>query len=407
MILLSWLFASAGSLLFGMSVLQMFGWGMMHNAGFFLPMLAVSLAAAIGIRLLKRRRMLVCVPATIAQWVICSYITMRCGADHTALIPSLLAAGFIPYHLLMLCQEPGEEYPPTIWYLGLLLHGLSLFLLRTDYFAGAKSFFQTTALLYVIFVIFALNELALSHGMAGDRRPSPLMRWRNRIRAGLLALGLTIACNLKSIARAAEAAANFFKMIIAAILRYLFRERPAEYVQESSGGGIDLSELAGEIKETPLFWKILEKVMYAVALVMCVALTILIVKKLIRLAKKAVRFLIAQLRRYAGQVNHAYEDTVESLVDWGEMRRAFRIRREKKMKPAPVNWAQLSPRESVRMRYKLLRGKTKAASYLTARQVIKTEKINAQAADLYDKARYSGAEITQADAEKMKELLRG
>lgn len=407
MILLSWLFASAGSLLFGMSVLQMFGWGMMHNAGFFLPMLAVSLAASIGIRLLKRRRMLVCVPATIAQWVICSYITMRCGADHTALIPSLLAAGFIPYHLLMLCQEPGEEYPPTIWYLGLLLHGLSLFLLRTDYFAGAKSFFQTTALLYVIFVIFALNELALSHGMAGDRRPSPLMRWRNRIRAGLLALGLTIACNLKSIARAAEAAANFFKMIIAAILRYLFRERPAEYVQESSGGGIDLSELAGEIKETPLFWKILEKVMYAVALVMCVALTILIVKKLIRLAKKAVRFLIAQLRRYAGQVNHAYEDTVESLVDWGEMRRAFRIRREKKMKPAPVNWAQLSPRESVRMRYKLLRGKTKAASYLTARQVIKTEKINAQAADLYDKARYSGAEITQADAEKMKELLRG
>ena len=152
--------------------------------------------------------LLACVPATIAQWVLCSYITMRCGADHTALIPSLLVAAFIPYHLLMLCQEPGEEYPPTIWYLGVLLHGLCLFLLRADYFAGAKTFFQTTALLYAVFVIFALNELSLSHGMAGDRRPSPLMRWRNRIRAGILALGLTIACNLKSIARAAEAAAR-------------------------------------------------------------------------------------------------------------------------------------------------------------------------------------------------------
>lgn len=407
MILLSWLFASAGSLLFGMSVLQMFGWGMMQNAGFFLPMLAVSLAAAILIRLMKRRRMLACVPATIAQWVLCSYITMRCGADHTALIPSLLVAAFIPYHLLMLCQEPGEEYPPTIWYLGVLLHGLCLFLLRADYFAGAKTFFQTTALLYAVFVIFALNELSLSHGMAGDRRPSPLMRWRNRIRAGILALGLTIACNLKSIARAAEAAANFCKMIIAAILRYLFREKPTEYVQESGRGGMDLSALAGEIKETPLFWRILEKIMYVVALIMCVALAYLMIKKLIELTKKAVRFLIAQLRRYAGQVNNAYEDTVESLMDWGEMRRVFRIHREKKMKPAPVNWAQLSPRESVRMRYKLLRGKTQPASHLTARQVIKTEKISAQAADLYDRARYSDAKITAADADKMKEMLRG
>ena len=106
-------------------------------------------------------------------------------------------------------------------------------------------------------------------------------------------------------------------------------------------------------------------------------------------------------------MNNAYEDTVESLMDWGEMRRAFRIHREKKMKPAPVNWAQLSPRESVRMRYKLLRGKTQPASHLTARQVIKTEKISAQAADLYDRARYSDAKITAADAEKMKEMLRG
>ena len=196
-------------------------------------------------------------------------------------------------------------------------------------------------------------------------------------------------------------------MIIAATLRYLFREKPTEYLQEGGNGGMDLSALAGEIKETPLFWRILEKIMYVVALIMCVALAYLMIKKLIELTKKAVRFLIAQLRRYAGQVNNAYEDTVESLMDWGEMRRAFRIHREKKMKPAPVNWAQLSPRESVRMRYKLLRGKTKAASHLTARQVIKTEKISAQAADLYDRARYSDAEITQADAEKMKEMLRG
>lgn len=406
MILLSWLFVSAGSFLFGASVLQLFGCGMAGDGTFFLPMLAVSLLAALLIRLFRRGRMLLCVPLTLAQLLGTLYFSCAQGMRYTAILPSALVAGFIPFHLLMLCQEPGEEYPPTIWYLGVILHALSLFLLRAETFAGAATLFKTTALLYFVFVIFALNELGLSRGMAGDRRPSPLMRWRNRIRAGAVALGLVIACNLESIRRAAAAALDFVLWVIGVILALLMPEKKVEYVQGGSGG-MDLSALGEGAAEAPLFWRILEKIMYVVALVLALALTLLIIKKLVQIMGKVIRFLIQQMRRYAGQVNNAYEDTMESLVDWGEMRRALRLRREKRVKAPPIDWESLTPRESVRMRYKTLRRRLRLASdSQTARQVLQQEHVTVQAADLYDRARYSSQEISSAEADKMKEWLR-
>lgn len=407
MIRLSWLFASVGSFLLGTSVLQMFGWGLLGNALFFLPMLAGSLILAIVARLFRRGRMTLCVLFTAAQCVLVTVVCRQRGTSFAAVIPAILCAGFIPYHLLMLCQEPGEEYPPTVWYLGLMMHALCLFLLRAQYFAGAAAVFKLTALSYYVFVIFALNELALSHGMAGDKRPTRLMRLRNRTRAAALALGLVIACNLEGIRRAAEAVVGFFKAIIAAVLRWLMRDEPAEYMPKGEGGRMDLSALVDGAAETPLFWRILEKIMYAVAAVMFIVLCVLIAKKLGELLVRAAKFIWARLRGYAEQVSDAYEDTVESLFDWGEMQKTIFKRREKRVKPAPVDWAGLSPRESVRMRYKVLRDRVKdAPGHLTARQVILQKNVSPQAADLYDRARYSSAEVSAADAEKMKELVK-
>lgn len=406
MIRLSWLFVTVGSFLFGASVLEMFGWGMLHNAAFFLPMLAGSLVLAIAVRLVRRGRMALCVLFTAAQWALTTYFTMQQGVNYAALIPAALCAGFVPFHLLMLCQEPGEEYPPTIWYIGILLHALRLFLLRAEYFAGAAQPFKLTALLYFMFILFALNELSLSQGMAGDKRPTRLMRLRNRVRTGLAALALAVACNLQSIRRAAEAVVEFAKKIIAAILAFLFREQPTEAPMGAEGGGMDLSALADGAGETPLFWRIMEYVLYVLAAVIFVGLCILAIRKLSKLIARLAKLIWAQLRSYANQVSDAYEDTVESLVDWGEMRRAIFQRREKRAKAAPIDWSNLSPRESVRMRYKVLRGRVRGAdAHWTARQVLLQEKAPVQAAELYERARYSSAEISSQDAEKMKEWL--
>ena len=69
----SWLFVTVGSFLFGASVLEMFGWGMLHNAAFFLPMLAASLLLAMAVRLMRRGRMALCVVLTTAQWALTTY----------------------------------------------------------------------------------------------------------------------------------------------------------------------------------------------------------------------------------------------------------------------------------------------------------------------------------------------
>lgn len=407
MILLSWLFASVGSLLFGASVLQLFGWGMMHKPFFFLPMLAGSLLLAIVVRLCKRGRAVISGVLALLQFALCAYVVRSLGAGYSALIPCAICAGFVPFHLLMLCQEAGEEYPPTIWYLGLVFHGLSLFLLRAEYFMPVAREFKLSALLYVVFVIFALNELGLSQGMAGDRRPSPQMRLRNRLRAGAAALTLVIACNLKALGRAMDAAVAWVKGVIGVLLAWLFKDKPEEYVVSSNGGRMDLSALADASGEPALIWRVLEKIMYALALVAVVVLLALIVRKLWQLTKKFVKFLMEQLRRYSQQVTDAYEDTVESLVDWGEMRRALWLKREKRPRAASVNWAELSPRESVRMRFKVRRDKMKEApAHLTARQVLSLADADQRAADLYDRARYSSAEVSAEDAREMKELLK-
>lgn len=408
MIRISWLFASLGCFLMGASLLQMFGWGMLGEANFFLPMLAGSLVLAILVRLVRRGRMPLCAVLTVLQCALTLHICFRRGLHVTALIPSVLCAAFIPFHLLMLCQEPGEEYPPTIWYVGVFLHALRLLLLRGDYFAGAAQPFKLTAVMFFAFVILALNEWGLNQGMAGDRRPTRLMRLRNRIRAGLLALALVIASSMDAIRRAAEIAVDFVLRVVGAIIAFFLRGMPAEQTQGGQGGGMDLSGLAEDVSETPLFWRILEKIMYAVALLILLALCVLVVRKLAQQLVRLARFLWAQLRRYANQVSDAYEDTVESLVDWGEMRRVIFKRRERRAKPAPIDWDGLSPRESVRMRYKVLRGRAREASaHQTARQVLQQENAPALAADIYERARYSSAEVSAADAEKMKELLRG
>ena len=71
-------------------------------------------------------------------------------------------------------------------------------------------------------------------------------------------------------------------IVIGAIIALLMREKEAEYVA-SGGGGMDLSALGEGAGETPLFWRVLEKIMYVVALIMALALTLLILKKFVQL----------------------------------------------------------------------------------------------------------------------------
>lgn len=404
--LLYHLFATLGAFLLGAPLLLIFGQTLIGRPLVFLPWLALSLLCAVLVRICKKGRAVLCALITPAMLLAIFLHARTLCESYAVVFPALLCAVFIPLHLLLLCQAPGEEYPPTLWYLGVFLYALSLFLLRVENIAPAAASMKAFACVYFACVLIALNELSLGVGMAGDKRPSPVMRWRNRLRTGLLAAGLIIAANLNAIHRAVSAALIFLRDVIWAIIQWLMRTETENVRDAGEGGGMDLSALA-EGAETPRFWIILEQIMRVMAFAIAIALCILILRKCLQLLMKLARFLIAQLRRYAGQINNAYEDTVESLIDWGEIRRGVLIKRPaNRKKAAAVAWGQLSPRESVRMRYKQLRdrGKEKPGN-LTARQVILQKQISPQAADLYDRARYSSQEISAQDAENMKKLV--
>lgn len=401
------LFSTLGAFLLGAPLLLLFGAGVANQPSYFLPWLCVSLLLALLIRYIRRGRVLLTAlltPAVLVHAFTCAYSICD---RYSVVFPALLCAVFLPLHLLLLCQSPGDEYPPTLWYLGVFIYAFALFLLRAEALATAAPQMKFFACVYFTYVLFALNELSLNNCTAGDRRPSPVMRWRNRLRTALVAAGLIIAANLDAIGRSLKAALIFVRDVIWAIIQWLFATETESVSEGGARGGMDLSGLA-EIAETPKFWIILEQIMRIVAIIIALALCFLILKKFLGVLKKVARFLIEQLRRYAGQINNAYEETVESILDWGEVKRRVQLSRPaKRSRAASVAWGQLSPRESVRMRYKVLRDRGREQpGNLTARQVILQKNVSPQAADLYDRARYSSQEISAQDAAEMKELVK-
>lgn len=401
------LFVSLGAFLFAAPVCILFGTGIAGKPWFFLPMLAAALLLAVGIRRMKKGRMLLCAVCVPAVFALSLYLARQTNMSYTAVFPSLACGGMLALHLFALCSDTTDEYPPTIWYVGFFIHAVALFLLRAKPLAPAGSLLKPVSCAFFVFALFILNEMALNFGMAGDKQPSSLMRIRNRIRTGVLALVLMAAVYVKSLAALIQKAADYVLLLVRKIIDWLASLYTLSSDTGGGGGAPDLSALSEGAPEQPLFWAVLEQILRYAALAMAFALALLILYKFIQVLRKVFRFLMEQLHRYSNRVNNAYEDTLESLLDWGEMKRSVLSfhRKPRAPKPAPVKWNELSPRETVRMSYKVTRSKARSAEDAhTARQVLLREKISPQAADLYDKARYSSQDISPEDAQRMKKL---
>lgn len=403
--MISKLFATLGIFLFVAPIALLTGTGMAGRPLYFIPPVLAALMLSFGIRLIKRGRTVVLIPAMLLLAAGVVYIGRMHGLRWTVVAPSVACAVLMMVHVKALCMAPGEEYAPVTWYAGVAVHGISLFLLRAVTLAPAAPYVRTAATLYFIYIIFALNEQNVMNGMAGSRRPSQQMRLRNRIRAGLLAAAVAILGNLDALRRLVDKAVDILLRVIGWLIDLLTPE--FETVTSEGGGGMDLGGLAGAIEEPALIWRILEEIMRYGALIAAAVLALLIVWKFSKVLKKFARWLMKQLREYMNHVSDAYDDTVESLLDWGEFRRAvrdgrsrLRIRREER-----VQWDTLTPRETVRKSYQLLRRKSAGISDArTARTAILSgdmplrDEDMQSVADTYDAARYSSLEISAEDA---------
>lgn len=406
-VILSKLFATLGAALVCAPVFLILGAAITpYMPEVWLIALASSLLLACFVRALPRKKrvlaMILCVLLSLAIPVFIGWLWDVTGLS---IIFAVLSTAVMIVHLSALLHNAGEEYLAPVWYVGIMFYLLCRLLTISGSLRPARATMDALGAVYFVYILFALNEQALLSGMGGGRAPSRLMRWRNRLTMGILALVLVVTTNLPAIKRAMAAFLDLLRRGVLALLEWLSEPVEEEMLSNpSAAGGPDLSGLA-EIKEPSALLKFLEQVMRVVALVAVAAIVSLLLWYVGKRLVRVVKLLIKRLREYAGQVNEAYEDTVESLLDWGEVKRALQEKSEKLRvkRKARTPWEKLNARERVRRVYEdYLREHPELPVSTTARRALRDKGTSGA---LYDRARYSTEEITLDEAERMRSAV--
>lgn len=249
-------------------------------------------------------------------------------------------------------------------------------------------------LTYAVLWMFSLNRQSLQAASARGQGASEGMKHKNRmLTIGLMALILVVSA-IPAIGRALAWLWEKCLYVIGRIAAFLASLLPEASVGEGTGGGPSEMGMLGAASEPSAFAVLMEKIFMVLALIgLAVAILAalrIVWKKLRVLARK----LWMLLNRYALAASEDYVDEVSDTRETGETLSSGRrglfdnwFRQ--------VNEEKLTPVERVRYRYRrLLRRHQEWQPGSTAR-----ENLPRDAAVIYERARYSGADITPQEAE--------
>lgn len=373
--------------------------GAARNEGFAsygLPPLSAALLLALAARALPPRGRLaggagamLLAAAAAALWE-----KMWYAGSWLFLLPALsaLAAGVF---LHLLCRPAGEEVSIAVWLVGIAFYPGARIMGAAAKLKALPSPLRTVMLLYLVFIVFALMLLSLRDGSRDGKAPAGRILRRNcAMAAGFCALLLLLA-HWKELVAAFRAGLRAIAEGIAWLMSLI-------RFPEGSGGPAKEEEsilglAAAGAKASP-FLLFLERAVYWIGAALAAALALALLVLLGRLCVRGMKKLLRILREWTGAVTDAYDDTVESLLDWGEMRRAAREKREKRRaaREKPVSWDRLTPREQVRKSYQIyLKNHPGIPDQFTARQALGDR----AEAEIYEKARYSGQPVSAGEAE--------
>ena len=363
-----------------------------------LPPLAAAVLLALCARLLPGRKR---VAGTLAAMALSAAAALLIGswldAGPIALAPAAVSAAVAAAHARLLAQPRGGV-PPALWYVGLVGYMAVRVVGAMGRLTELTGPLRVFLLLYAVYLMFYLSLQSLEDGAGTGRGPSRAMKLRNAAAAALMALLLLALTHLPALRRAFGEAV---RGLVAAAFR-LAEWLASLFARQSMGGGggdgADLSELAGEAQEPSILWIILEKAAYVVTAAVALAAAFFALRAVFRALRRLMIKLAARWRAYIGALTDAYDDTVESLVDWGEVRRMLSPRREKAAKKEKERpWQALSPRQKVRRSFRdYLRRHPDLPGSSTARQALGGGALSR----LYEEARYSSREITPEEAEE-------
>ena len=329
---------------------------------------------------------------------------------------------FLPagYSILLLLTLPiggwhrEEELSPLWFVIYAVLHLLTFLvqqfkqrhMLIEDFPYDMQAFstlLMVSFLLFLLLAMLALNRISLTRASQYRVQVPQHMRRRNIV----LTVGLFLLTLLIS---ALPAIGAFLRRLwdgfIALIIRIANWFSSLLATGESGGGGGGSADMTGgmgmmETPEPTLFQIIVEKILFALAFVVGVALLIWMGWELWKKLKKLLKWLWQRMEMFSNAVTKDYEDEVTDTRDGAQYERTNPLQRLRQ-RLARVDESQLSPAQRVRYRY--LRLRMKHREWLPASTVRDT--LPTEAAHLYERARYGNQPLTEQEAQRFREETR-
>ena len=356
--------------------------------------LAFLILSTIGLLTPGKWRLIWAIPVTLGLGVLCFLLIPE--GKWLPVMASWLLYGFLLLWSLQLGSwERNDELPPlgSLALLGIQLFGQ--FLLFTDslkpqpILEPIRWVLKGSFLGYLLLTVLGLNRGSMN-GASGEKRPITQVMRRKNVWMTLGMFGLALAASY--IPYIYEWIRKAVIWAVAAILWLLSRLLPNQGGEDAAGGGGGFEGFpSAEETEPSLFMEILEMVLMVLAAIALLAIVGWLLYKLFRLAQKLLRMLWGALERYGAAVSEDYIDEITDTRETGDASRS-RSRFGASKPKAPKGG---TPGERVRYRYKLLLWKHPEWN----RGATAREKLPPDAADIYERARYSPHPVTEEEAE--------
>ena len=197
------------------------------------------------------------------------------------------------------------------------------------------------------------------------------------------------------LAKAVDKLFEWLMVVIKTLIKWFMALFAQDGSTSSSGSGSQEEMLAGlGDAEASALAKLLEKFLMIFSLILIAVGVFFALRFLWKKLKEFGRYLYGMLRNYANSASEDYVDEVEDTRDQGGEHETL-TQKMRRRRNAKRNLKELPPREQIRTRYGLLRGRhPEWAASGTAR-----ETLNETSAKIYERARYSSHEITTEDSE--------
>lgn len=309
---------------------------------------------------------------------------------------------------LPMAAWPREREVGTPWIcIGALANVLVQLFINVDYRTGQSRYLPAEPLLlvcflgYVALVLLAFNRASMeSAGQSRRGVPTYMRRINVVLTIGLLGISVLVA----AIPAIGSALGKAWSWLLDMLLR-LGALLAALLPQRTSGQGgapapMDSDSLSlGEANEPSLLAVIMEKMISVIALVALLALIVFVVWKLYVKLRELLGILLRRLSQYSAAASDDYEDEITDTREDGEHEGGLFYRRRSRVPKRDESI--MSPAEKVRYRYLRLMARHRWQKASTAR-----ETLPAEAASLYEQARYSNQPLTDAQASQFREKTR-